>query len=62
MHIREPRANPILINHANKVYELDRGPLGPIGQYWLSQNSILKLIQHLITENQLKFGILYKKQ
>ena len=31
MHKSEPRANPTLIAHASKVYELIVGPLEPIG-------------------------------
>ena len=31
MHKSERRANPTLITHANKVYELKVGPLGPKG-------------------------------
>ena len=53
MHNSEPRANPTLIDYAIKVYEFKQRPLGPIGQYWLPQNPILKLIQHFIIENQL---------
>ena len=44
MYKSEPRANLILINHANKVYELGWGQLRPIEQYWLPKNPILKLI------------------
>ena len=34
MHISESRDNTTpLINHAIEVYELERGPLGPVGQY-----------------------------
>ena len=31
MYKHEPRTNSTLINHANKVYELEWGPLRPIG-------------------------------
>lgn len=36
MNISEPRTGPTIINQtlincANKVYELEKGPLGPIG-------------------------------
>ena len=29
---------------ANKEYEFEKGPLGPIGKYWLPQNLIMKLV------------------
>ena len=31
MHKSEPKANPTLIDCANKVYEFEQEPLGPIG-------------------------------
>ena len=31
MHISEPTINPTLINHVDKVYELEWGPLRLIG-------------------------------
>ena len=43
-----------------QVYELEQGPLGTIGQYWLFQNLILKLIQYPTIENQLHSSTLCK--
>ena len=60
MHISELKANPTLINHVIKVYEFKQGPLEPRRQYWFLQNLILKLIQHLTTENQLCASTLCK--
>ena len=57
MHKSELRANPTLINCVNKVHELEQGPLG---QYWLLQNPIIKLIQHPTIENQLHTNTLCK--
>ena len=51
MHISKPRAYPIFITLAIKVYELKGGLLGPIRQYYLPHNPILKLIQYPIVEN-----------
>ena len=59
MHISEPESDITLINYIIKVYELKRGPLGLIGQYWLPYNIIWKL-QHLTTENELHSSALYK--
>ena len=39
MHKSEPRANLILINSANKVYELERGSLGPIRVLTFSESN-----------------------
>ena len=33
MHKSEPKVNPTLIDHVNKAYELEWGPLDPIRQY-----------------------------
>ena len=61
MHISESWANRTsLINHAIEVYELERVPLGPVGQYWLHQNPILKLIQGTTTKNQFHSSTLCK--
>ena len=47
MHKSEPRANPTLITHANKVYELRAGPLGPIGILaFLESNSKVDSTSH----------------
>ena len=38
--------------------KLKQVPLGPIGKYWLSHSSILKLTQHSTKESQLYSSIL----
>ena len=43
-----------------RYVNFERGLLGLIGQYWVSHNTILKLIQHSTTKDQLHFIILYK--
>ena len=53
MHKSEPKVNLVLITRADMVYE-------PKARYGLPHNSILKLIQHLITKNQLHSNILCK--
>ena len=58
IHKSEPRANSTLMGCAIKVYELKRGPLGLIGQYWLPYNLILKLIQQSNIEIQLHYSTL----
>ena len=59
MHISEVRVNPTLINCVIKKYELEWEPLGLIRQYWLPQNSFMKLTQHLTIKSQLYFDTLY---
>ena len=59
MHISDPKADITLINYIIKVYELERGPLGLIGQYLLPYNIIWKL-QHLTTGNELHSSALCK--
>ena len=60
MHKSEPRANLTLTNCVNKVYEFEQEPLGPIRQYWLPKNPILKLIQYPTIEIQLYSSTLCK--
>lgn len=59
MHISEVRINPTLINCVIKEYEFKWRPLGSIRQYWLPQNSFMKLNEHPTIENQLPFDTLY---
>ena len=42
-----------LINCVINEYEIEQGPLRPIGRYQLPQSSILKLTQYLTIKSQL---------
>ena len=59
MHKSKPRVNPTFINHVIKVYELEQGPLGPIGVLVPSKSNF-EVDLALITNNQLYFSTLYK--
>ena len=48
IHISELKTHPTFISCAIKKYELQWGPLGPLGQYQLPQNLIFKLTNILI--------------
>ena len=58
MHTNELKTHPTLMNYDVKKYKLEQGSLGPIGQYWIPHNQILKLTQHLITKSQLHYSTL----
>ena len=67
MYKTKPKVNPTFINRDIMVYELKAGTLETSEEYWLPQNSILKLFNiplkiinytliPYVNNNEMKFG------